>query len=330
MSELYLEPDTAASIYSPEGNPLEYPCELPARPLLINHEGVIPLSWIDPKEPPRTADGHLVDELLSSRGVASFRERMPQIAFGANRDPKNLRWKFQHYRAQGEAVSSDLILLPGVVTDADVVACNLGYWGYVYAALLLHRPPRLNRPYLQGCQAPVAVLLVDEPQMQALHRSEGVRASSAEPRPLVNCDVAWIEVTLFNGLRLKAQSYALSLPFLSFDGDLPVPFARVKTTGRAAELKGQTQLELFDQLAAALNLEMSGAEAAALIRADALTSRKGEGWALYTHMRQAIIEHLPLRDSDGRIRTGNMGLDVMSPAEAWQFRPDGFTGLTLV
>lgn len=316
------------AIYADDGDPLSYPCEMTAEPVLVQNDRAIPIHWTWPEEPPRSAiDGIEVNELLENSGEATLEQRVAQIAFGANRDISNVLWKFRHY-AGDKPVSSSLVVIPGFIEDCDVVACNIGYWGYIYAALLLHRPPDLRRPYLIGSRAPVCVLLLDHDQMQCMHASEGVVRDHVERRPNLSCDVAHQEVRLVNGVVLLAQLYALALPYLSFDGLLPVPFSTVATLNRHADLSPMTQVELLEEIAKDMGLEIPTAIAdspalwaARVLRLDQLNGTR-ERLELYTRIRSHIIEHLCLRDEDGAVRCGNADLAGLLPlVEAWSLTP---------
>lgn len=276
----------------------------------------------------------LVDDVLRARGAAPISERVASVAFGANRDLHNLAWKFANYHDEtGREASGDLVVLPGSIPEADVVACNIGYWGYVYGALLLHRPPKLERPYLKAVQAPVAVLLLDEHQMHMLHASEGVPRPGDSERPGVSCDVALIDVAI-GETTLPAQLYVLALPFLSLDGSRPVAFEAVETTGRDELTPVMSQLDMWHEIWARLGLDERvgfGAETA-IDRLQKAARQKRAGGApdhaadqLYAEIRRAICEELPLKDADGRVRSAIDDMpEVLSPDEAWDFQQGRF------
>ena len=315
-------------MYSEAGDPLGYPCSLADEPMLIRCGEIIPINWNWPDEKPTTkVDRADVNRLLQESGASLIQERVAQIAFGANRNVRNVLWKLDHY-GRDKSISRDLIAVPAYIDDADVVACNLGYWGYIYGALLLHRPPDLNRPYLSGARVPVCVLLLDRMQMGCLHESEGVLRADDEKRPNLNCDVAHLDVTLMNGVLISAQLYALSLPFLSYDSKTPVAFSRVQTENRPEWLKSMSQLEMLDKLAQQIDLDIPrqfrnhpGQWIATTLRKHRVNG-PGDQSDLYLHLRTQIIERLCLRDEDGVVRCGNDGLPhLMSVSDAWQPMP---------
>ena len=317
-----------SAIYAPEGDPLAYPCELTEAAMMVVAGQAVPIDWDWPHHTPTSrADGRDVDAVLRARGAAGIEQRVAQIAFGANRDLGNVLWKLEHY-AQGQRVSKDFVALPGYIDDCDVVACNLAYWGNFYGSLLLHRPPYLDRPYLAGARTPVCVLLLDHDQMQCIHRSEGVIAASGDQRPHLNCDVAHFDVSLHNNVTIHAQLYALSLPYLSFDGMFPVAFCKVDTWNRSRHMPAMSQLEMLDAVVEHLDVDVPapfernpGQWLADTIRGGRLHACP-RGLELYKRVRARIIEQLCLRDSDGRVRCGNHGLPGLLPVkEAWSPAP---------
>ena len=121
------------AIYDPPGNPLEYPSKIIKRPILISDGASLGINPSSDFKSFSLADGRDVDQYLSDKASAVISERVAQIAFGANRNTENIAWKFRNYKLQNKDVSQDLIAIPGFLNGADVVACNIGYWGYVYA-----------------------------------------------------------------------------------------------------------------------------------------------------------------------------------------------------
>lgn len=308
-------------MFGGRGDPLSYPGEPPNEPVILHGNRLVPLAWRRAQLVVK-ANGTPVDDILAQLGSAPLTGRVPQVAYGANRDLHNLAWKMQSYRDH-EGVSSTVVVLPGELHDADVVACNIGYWGYIYAAALLHRPPALNRPYLAGGSVQVAVLFMDVEQMRAMHRSEGVPYNYDESRAGVSCDVAVTSCTVGVNVDIRAQLYVLSLPFMSLDGGRsPAPFATVKRSGRST-LPRYEQRELWDRVSQQLDLGDPSAVVRTL-QTDALSRRAGESGAsetsraLYERVRAEIVERLRLVDADGVVRTGSDGVpELLSPRRAW-------------
>lgn len=328
--------DARQSIYGDAGSPLNYPSVRPDHPYLLNGSSAHRLSWSWDQRGGVLEDGRALEVVLEGLGVAPVQDRVVQIAFGANRDLENLAWKLSRYNEDpGGRTSPVVITLPGVVRDADVVACNIGYWGYVYAALALHRPPELIRPYLIGSLTPVTVLLLDEGQMVAMHLSEGVPKPAEADRDLVSCDVGTIEVDVM-GKELQAQVYGLPLPFLSLDGGrLPVAFRAVRTDSPRGALARLSQEELWEAIADNLADRVhsvarmvTAGEIVEIIRAGADAHASGErdssssGRALHETIRTGIIDSLATVDTDGMPATGSKSLPGVENRDLrWSFGP---------
>lgn len=331
-----IELDTKESIFGQAGDPLDYPGTRPQEPYFLHGSTARRLTWDWDLGRIRLDDGRLLTDVLAGAGATPLEDRVVQVAFGANRDLANLAWKFGNYRTEdGAPVSTDLITLPAHVEDADVVACNIGYWSYVYGGLLLHRPPLLDRPYLEGSRAPVTLLLLDPAQMQALHASEGVARTAEDDRPLVSCDVGVVSVTAL-GRTLRAQVYGLPLPFLSLDGgQLPVAFRTVATGGAAHHVRRLGQREMWAEIVERLRPRLrplvgdaDPEEVTDLIRAGAASRMNGaqgsgdRGQRLYEAVRTGIIDELALTDPDGSPASGSKHLPGHRHGpDAWQPYP---------
>lgn len=319
--------DSTMSIYE-KGDPLGYPNRLHDVPVVMSKDICWELEWRWPDgQTVINGTGQSLNDFLLKRGAAPIEERIPQIAFGANRDLVNIAWKLRNYSdGSGGKVSRDIIVLPGKIYDADVVACNIGYWGYIYAALIMHQQYRVERPYLKGVTAPVAILLLDRGQVNAMHDSEGVIKSPLEDRPMVNCDVAMANITLPGGYGINAQLYSLALPFLSFDGFYPVPFKEVRSSGRNPDCPALSQTEMFKNILDVMGISMSVQQVVSTIRAGGHKRKKGligysdKGQKLYESIRTAIIENHCLKDHDGVVRCGSQDMgNVLLPSQAWEF-----------
>ena len=171
------------------------------------------------------------------------------------------------------------------IHDADVVACNIGYWAYVYASLALHRPPVLDRPYLAGNRVPVTLLLLDEAQiLTATHLSEGVPRTAEDERQHISCDVGVVDVQAF-GRTLQAQVYGIPLPCMSIDGGaLPVAFERVATDSPTDTLRRLGQHEMWAAIVRHLHDQLhplvgdaDADEVVDIIRAGAVSRMSGAG-----------------------------------------------------
>jgi hypothetical protein len=330
------------SVFGDAGNPLDYPSDRASEPYLVQGSAAHRLIWDWNLPDVRLDDGRSLVDVLAARGAAPLEERVVQVAYGANRNLGNIAWKFRNYRNDPDRdVSADLVALPAYIHDADVVACNIGYWGYVYASLLLHRPPVLDRPYLAGNRVPVTLLLLDEAQMQATHLSEGVPRAAGDERQHVSCDVGVVEVQAL-GRTLQAQVYGIPLPCMSLDGGaLPVAFRRVATESRTDTVPRLDQRDLWaaiverlhDRLAPVVG-DADAEEVVDLIRAGSASRMVGgrgpgdRGQRVYEAVREGIIDRLALIDRDGSPATSSTHLPgLLTHEEAW--RPSPLLGAQL-
>lgn len=317
-------PTSELSLYDPAGDRWSYPGDLPNAPYLLVGDQTYRLRW---REDHFELAGSSDPDLERALRRIEARNTSAQLAYGANRNPANLVWKLSAY-ATANRCSRDAIIVPAVVREADVVACNIGYWGYVYGSLLLHRPPHMLRPYLRDAVASCAVLWLDADQVHAMHRSEGVPHSASAPRAGLSCDVTLVEAIELESTRpVQCQTYALPLPYLSFDGESPAPLAAVDVTGGTRRHRFG-QRELWERLDQQLGLcaTYGFANVASLVdclrggvvvdpcgaSSDANTSRE-----LYQTIRQRIIDELPLRDTHGAVVRGTDGIVPASYDLVW-------------
>lgn len=299
------------ALYAPRGHPLGYPGSRPANALVLRDGSASPLVWRG--DGWRTArDDRPVDALLRT----PLRARTAQIAFGANRHPANLAWKLRHYRRHNPHLADDVLMVPCTIPDALVVACNVGYWGYVYGALIT----AAHLPVLRGARCAGMLLFLDPDQLHAVHASEGVLPPGAtEARAPVSCDVGTWPARLPNGVTLSAQFYALSLPFLSFAGRTPLPLAGVEVSGQPAGWVPWRQRALLDALIARLDLPPdTPASGATLARKLHRRAQKGERpQPLFDRLWQGIAEQLALTDAAGAPLRGNDHVPLLDPEQAW-------------
>jgi hypothetical protein len=319
------------AIYDPKGNPLTYPGEMPESPVLVMDNEAIAVNASDDYRSFHLADGRNLDEILISRGLAPVSERIAQVAFGANRNIENLVWKFKHYLAQNRSINQELLILPATIPNAEVVACNIGYWGYVYAGLLTTTSDFKFREPIMGTRCPVTLLLLDEEQLKAIHHSEGVMLPGEE-QPGVSCKISDLRVDLSPDISCPAQVYSLAVPFLSFDGHQPVAFKMVKTQNRG-EYEALDQIDLFQRINDVTGTEKPLAgrvpiaqglreKALKLMKQNVFATRKMMQDKVFATIRETLSEDFKLRDSDGVIRMGLEGVyPVRSIDEAWQPNP---------
>jgi hypothetical protein len=322
--------DLNKAIYDPNGNPLTYPGERPEHPTLVMDNETYVVNVSNDYQSFLLEDGRDIDEIFKSRGLVPVSERIAQVAFGANRNIENLVWKFKHYLAQNHSINQEILILPATIPDAEVVACNIGYWGYVYAGLLTTTNAVNIRKYLNGTQCPVTLILLDEQQMKAVHQSEGVLTLGAEP-PGVSCKISDITVDLSPEVSCLAQVYSLAVPFLSFDGH-PLAYKSVNTRNRG-NYKALNQQQLFEQINQHTGIEEyqpGRVPIAETLREKTLNMMKQNIDAtrniskdsLYASVRKSLLENFPLRDSDNQIRMGLEGIyPIRDNIEAWKPYP---------
>jgi len=313
------------ALFGAQGDPLSYPGILPTGPCLLDGRSVIDLIWDGPRLLlADTLEG--VDDYLRRAGAAPIAQRTAQIGYGANRDLHNLAWKLKAY-AESEASSRLAIVLPATLCDADIVASNIGYWGYVYSGVILHRPPSLSRPYLAGAGVEVALLLLDEHQVKAMHLSEGVPLGPVERRPGVSCDVAVASCNLRGtALELDAQIYVSSYEFMSLDGHRPMAFAAVGRHGGGG-IPRLTQREMWEQIAARLDLGpvdvvVATLRAGALARAAGNPGPSEQTYELYHRIHQGISREMSLSEPGGVPQTAvHNPTQMLSEQAAWAGEP---------
>lgn len=323
------------AIYGEHGNPLDYPGQIIEQALLISNSSITELISTDDFSTFSTTNEESLETILHRKGAAQVQERVVQIAFGANRNLENIIWKFRNYHQTDQTISQDFIAIPGFLYNADVVACNIGYWGYMYGGLLTTIPENSLRPYLNKTKCPVVLLLLDHSQLKAVHRSEGV-VMPGEPRPGVCCEVSDLDVHLSDHVTCHAQVYSLSVPFLSIDGNKPISLQAVQTEGRG-DYPALSQEEIFMQINSLLKAEPASAGrvpiAETLANENALLLRHGVGRTrrmsdnfLYTSVRTHLMEKFALRDNDGKVRCGLEDIYPIRPeGKGWaatpRFRP---------
>ena len=319
-----IDPETA--IYGTAGNPLDYPSALRRAAYYVDGVNAVRLGWdwTEPAAIRLTADGSELTDLgpRARLAVTTLPARIPQIAFGANRNLANLMWKFRHYGEQEGATPEPFFVLPATVPRAEVVMCNVGYSGYLYAALLTDRSgdPVASR-LVADREAPVAVLLLTADQMRMIHRSEGVPESSVTGRSLVSCDVALLETRCL-GASLTCQVYALPAPYLSFDGATPVRFPTAPTDGTAHRVRAQRvawqRILAHPQIARRLGGTVRTGD-------DLVTALRSDGGLaapdLLSHVKRVIADELCLRSASGRPLDPRAGLDLLVPERAWRAAP---------
>ena len=231
----------------PREAPLTYPGTAPAGSYLLVGDRVAPVSLAaDGATSARLADGRAVDEVLAALDVAPFAERTPVVAYGANRSPRTLVLKMDHHDGGDGTVAVPVVAAR--LVDLDVVVGGFSSQGYLYADLAPS----------PGTVVVVAVTMLDDDQLAAVHRSEGVGAGGYEV-------VALPDVVLDGGARTEALAYAGPRPVVASPATgTPLAFSAIPAEGR--RLPAQDQQTLLAHV-----LEATGvlAEVAALVDAGA-------------------------------------------------------------
>lgn len=184
-------------------------------------------------------DGRAVDVVLGSAGLPPLAERVPVLAYGANRNPHTLDLKLDHHDYRTDGTSTAVPVLAGTLADLDVVVAGLSSQGCLYADITP----------CAGTTARVHVALFDVDQTRAIHESEGVGRGGYDCARIPDFIVDDTQVTL------EPLGYVGTRPvFLSPVTGEPVAFATISADGR--------RFTAMDQLAAMSHLiescELSG------------------------------------------------------------------------
>jgi hypothetical protein len=172
----------------------------------------------------RLADGTPVDDVLARLGGAPLAERVPALAYGANRSPHSLAMKLAHHGYTPPGPASVLPVLAGTVADLDVVAAGFSWQGFVYADLAPS----------PGTRVSVLVTLLDPGQVAAINDSEGVG------RGLYEC--AFVPGFTVEGTAttFRALAYAGCRPvFVSPEAGTPLAFSAIAASGRRFPAEAQ-------------------------------------------------------------------------------------------
>ncbi len=163
-----------------------------------------------------------LDALLASLGLPGLAERVPVLAYGANRNPATLHLKLLNYGYRPpNGRDHCLPVLHGELHGADVAASGLHGHGYLYGELLL------NSEHTRDSVLGSRICMVDEDQLRALNESEEVRQGRYH--------LAWIPGVrlLGTGQAIPALGYvANARTWLSPLYQTPVGFTSVQAAGR--------------------------------------------------------------------------------------------------
>lgn len=184
-------------------------------------------------------------KFLESIGAAAIQERIGILAFGANRNPENMAWKLGRYRdGKNMPVSKTIIVLPGGVTGADVVAANIFYGGHFFADLLF------SHELTRNTTVQASIQLVDKKQLEAIHISEEVPSKENITEEYWGAGVASLPGVFVDmgGRRLvNTLVYVSSTSiFVSPVTNQPIAFRQVEAEGRT--IMDATQEEMYEHL----------------------------------------------------------------------------------
>lgn len=225
---------------APRRFPLTYPGAAPSGHYLLLDDQVIPIAPEPTDDPARVGlvwsavDGRDVDDLLTAAGASPLGERIPVIAYGANRNPHTLALKFEHHEDADNAdrpesptsLSTAVPVLAVTVHDFDVVVGGASPHGSLYGDIT----PSL------GTTIDVHLTLLDESQANAIHESEGVGSGVYECAEFHNVQIRDLDIAI------TALGYVSCLPvFVSPDSQTPLAFRQINATDRAFAEADQVQ-----------------------------------------------------------------------------------------
>lgn len=148
--------------------PSSYPGRAPSSSYLLLDDLVIGLS--DGTAVSHVAldgDGSRLDDVLLARGEAALADRIPVLAYGANRCPGSLAVKMDHYGYRSPGSGLSLPTLAVGVGAADIVWGGLSEQGYAFADILPDEK-------LGAEELALHLNLLDKDQFRVMNESEGV------------------------------------------------------------------------------------------------------------------------------------------------------------
>lgn len=164
--------------------------------------------------------GSELDRVLGDLGAAPLADRVPLLAYGANRGPRSLALKFAQSDRGALAGGGGATVVPvlaAAVVDHDVVASGISLQGFVRGDLTPSPSTRVR----------VMVALLDPDQLAAIHDSEGVGTGRYDVVEWPGVEVAG------TGRRLDVLAYACCRPpFVSPEVGTPLALAAIAATGR--------------------------------------------------------------------------------------------------
>ena len=152
--------------------PETYPGKFPSSSYLLCNDRVHPVL---PGDDPfsymvlTAGEWESIESFLQHGHFSPLSNRIPVLAYGANRNPATLHIKLRDYEyeaGQGSCIPA----LKGNLDGADIVACGLHGQGYLYGELLI------DTEFTRSTLLDVSILLLDIAQLRVMNDSEGVRS----------------------------------------------------------------------------------------------------------------------------------------------------------
>jgi hypothetical protein len=212
---------------APRQVPTSYPGTAPDHHYLLVDGRVVPLAvgWTagGSRLSVSLDDGTPVDDVLAGVGLPTLAERVPVLAYGANRSPHTLGLKFAHHGYEAPGGRLAVPVLAGSLSGLDVVAARLSAQGFVNADLAPS----------PGTEISVLLTLLDPAQAAAVHESEGVGRGRYDCALVPGFAVAGDSAGDGGGCVLDVLAYASRRPvFVSPDTGTPLAFAAIAARGR--------------------------------------------------------------------------------------------------
>ena len=174
--------------------------------------------------------GEGLDGVLERVGATPLAQRVPVLAYGANRGPRSLALKFAQSDRGALAAGGGAAVVPvlaAAVDDHDVVASGISLQGFVRGDLAAS----------PGTRVRVMVALFDTDQLAAIHDSEGVGTGRYDVVEWPGVEVAG------TGRRLDVLAYACCHPpFVSPEVGTPLALATIEADGRRFPALDQADL----------------------------------------------------------------------------------------
>lgn len=138
-----------------------------------------------------------LERLLSNMDCDSISNRIPVIAFGANRNVENLLWKLKKYDASDRVI----IALPAYIENAESVVSSIFYFGHFYSDIIF------DTPYSQNTILESTLLLLSAEQVYALNKSENVPEKDINSHWGAKIATINVVVPILGKKRIKALIY---------------------------------------------------------------------------------------------------------------------------